>query len=136
MKSLYKNILVFSLLLAFGFVPILAGAQGNPIIPCTNNCGYADLLKLVNNIINWIIMISMPVAAGVFAWAGFKYMTTGVVDERTAAKNMIQKVLIGFVCILAAWIIVGTIIKALLNPDVANTVPIDVSASKFINIHS
>lgn len=128
MKRLIKNILVFFLLM----FPVLF-VFADPIIPCTNNCGYGDLLKLVNNIINWIIMVSVPIAAGVFAWAGFKFMTTGVVDERTAAKNMIQKVLIGFVFILAAWIIVGTIIKALLKDP--STVPINISVNKFINIY-
>lgn len=60
-------------------------------------------------------MISVPVAAGVFAWAGFTYMTTGISDQKSAAKAMMQKVFIGFVAILAAWIIVTTITNSLLS---------------------
>src|SRR3989344_9072605 len=147
MKNFSKNIIVFCLLLVVVIIPVFANAA-DPIIPCgdhirdpnTGNiigeqepCGYGDLLKLVNNIINWIIMISVPVAAGVFAWAGFKLMTTGIADEKSAAKEMIWKVFIGLVFILAAWIIVGTIIKALLRDP--SSVPIDISINKSINLY-
>ena len=119
------------LVLFIVFTPILVGAQ---IIPnCSPNCGYDDLLKLVNNIIDWIIKISVPVAAGVFAWAGIKYMTTGVSDQKAAAKSMLQKVFIGFVFILAAWIIVSTILNALLRDK--SIIPIDLTLNKSINIY-
>ena len=114
MKNFFRNIIVFSLLLMI-VIPVFANAQ---IIPCINDCGYEDLLKLVNNIINWIIMISAPVAAGVFAWAGITYMTTGVSDKKSYAKSMMTKVFIGFVIILAAWLIVTTVTNVLLaNPS-------------------
>jgi hypothetical protein len=119
------------LFLFFIFIPIFTNAA--PIIPCTDNCGYNDLLQLVNNIINWIILISVPVAAGVFAWAGFTYMTTGISDRKSYAKSMITKVFLGFVFILAAWLIVGTIIKALLNPSI--TVPVQININKSINFY-
>lgn len=116
MNFLIKNILIFSLLVVFTSFPVLIFAQGG-FIPCggagQHECGYQDLLQLVNNIIDWIIMISVPVAAGVFAWAGIKYMTTGVADQKAAAKAMLMKVFIGFVFILAAWLIVSTILGAL-----------------------
>jgi hypothetical protein len=106
--------------------PVFALAQ-QTLIPCTNDCDFNDLLKLVNNIIEWIVFISTPVAAGVFAWAGFTYMTTGVVDERTKAKNMIQKVFLGFVFILAAWLLVSTILNALLADEFKNAVPVELN---------
>lgn len=68
-------------------------------------------------------MISFPVAAGVLAWAGFKYMTTGISDQKSEAKKMIQKVFLGFAFILSAWIIVGTITNTLLrNPNIVDQV--------------
>lgn len=94
-------------------IPVLVSAAN--IVPCTNDCDFDGLMKLVNNIINWIIMISFPVAAGVFAWAGFKLMTTGISDERNKAKDMFWKVFWGFIAILSAWIIVTTITDALLS---------------------
>jgi len=118
-----KNFLPILFLLLI-IVPVLTFAQGG-FIPCDKNCGYNDLLKLVNNVINWIIMISVPVAAGVFAWAGIKYMTTGISDQKTEAKKMLTKVFIGFVFILAAWIIVTTITNALLSENAKKAVPIE-----------
>jgi len=108
----------------FLVLPVFVLAQGS-FVPCVNDCGYSDLLKLVNNIINWIIMISFPVAAGVFAWAGFKLMTTGIADERSAAKAMLWKVFIGFIFILSAWIIVTTITNTFLSPDFKSAVPVE-----------
>jgi len=113
--------IIFLLLI---IVPVFASAQGS-FVPCDKNCGYNDLLKLVNNIIDWIIMISTPVAAGVFAWAGILYMTTGIADQKSAAKAMLWKVFWGFVFILAAWIIVTTITNALLSPEFKGAVPVE-----------
>lgn len=62
-------------------------------------------------------MISIPIAAGVFAWAGFTYMTTAVMDQKSYAKSMINKVFIGLVFILSAWIIVNTITNTLLTDE-------------------
>jgi len=113
-----KNILIF-LLFAMVFVPVLASAKILPDCGALNVCEYKHLFELINNFIDWVIKISVPTAAAVFAWAGFKYMTTGVVDQKAAAKNMLVKVFIGFVVILSAWIIVTTITKALLaNPSI------------------
>lgn len=148
MKYLIKNILIFSLLAMIIAVPLFANAQTSPepslvskdcgvIQPngsINRECGYNDLLALVNSIINWIIIVSIPVAAGVFAWAGFTYMTTGISDQKSYAKAMIWKVFIGLVFILAAWIIVGTIIKALLKPSI--TVPVQINMNKSINFYA
>jgi hypothetical protein len=118
MNHFIKNFFVFSLLLLIISVPVLATAE---IIPsnCGDvangqpECGYNDLLKLINNVIDWIMMVAVPVAAGIFAWVGFKYMTTGVSDQKSEAKKMLWKVFIGLVFILGAWLIVDTILKAL-----------------------
>ncbi len=133
MKNLLKIIPIF-FLLAVIVIPIFVNAAG--LIPdCGqyNNCGYNELLQLVNNIINWIIIISVPVAAGVFAWAGIVYMTTGIADKKSYAKGMMWKVFVGFVFILAAWIIVGTIAKALLKDT--SIVPVQININKSINFY-
>lgn len=122
-----QKILPFLILLVL-IVPIFVFAQNSepPIIPnCSPNCGYQDLLILVNNIINWIIWISMPVAAGVFAWAGILYMTSGVVDQKAHAKGIMVNVFIGFVVILSAWLIVNTITNTLLRDEFKKAVPVE-----------
>jgi len=122
-KKIIPVLILFVLL-----IPVFVNAaDSDPIIPdCSPNCGYQDLLKLVNNIINWIIMISVPVAAGVFAWAGFVLMTSrDNAGKRSEAKEMIQKVFIGFVIILSAWIIVNTITNTLLKDSFRDAVPVE-----------
>ena len=100
-------------------IPFLVSAQGG-FIPCdgglSDECGYDDLLILINNVIDWIIKISVPIAAGVFAWAGIKMMIHGDnPGKRSESINTMKKVFIGFVFILSAWIIVTTITNALLS---------------------
>jgi hypothetical protein len=142
MKNIKKFLPVIILVLVI-IIPVFVNAQIIPNCGQTDasqpgginkECGYADLLQLINNVINWIIMISVPVAAGVFAWAGILYMTTGISDKKSAAKKMMQNVFFGFVFILAAWIIVGAIVKALLaNPG---TVPVQLNINKSINLYA
>lgn len=118
-------------MLAVPLVPVLA--QGG-FIPCggydkagnpERECGYYDLLEMVNRIIKWIVIVSAPVSAGVIAWAGFLYMTTGISDQKSAAKKMITKVFIGFAFILAAWLIVSTLLDAILADEFAKSVPVN-----------
>lgn len=123
MQSLYKN----KYFLSIGFIllvllPVFAFAQsGNflplvPECPAGQECGYAQLLELVRRLINWLIVISVPVSAGVFAWAGFILMTSGDnAGKRSEAKSMMTKVFIGFVFILSAWLIVSTVVGAILD---------------------
>lgn len=132
-KKIIKKIIPAVFLLVIFIAPVLLFAQGG-FVPCGDlakgqkECGYADLLILVNNIIKWMVMISVPVAAGVFAWAGFKLMTSGVVDQKTAAKKMMTSVLWGFVFVLSAWIIVSTIVNALLSKDFPKeTIPVEIN---------
>lgn len=102
-----------SALFVLGF-PALTSAQ---FIPCDTTCNYYDLLKLIDNIIDWIIKISIPVSALVLGWAGFTYLTTAISDKKSAAKKMIIQVFVGLVIILSAWIIVSTILGALLSDE-------------------
>src|SRR3989344_3094286 len=116
------------------FLPVFVNAQtqANPIIPpCSPDCGYYNLLELVNNIINWVILIAVPIAAGVFAWAGILYMTTGIADKKSEAKAMLWKVFWGLTAILAAWIIVSTLVNALLQDP--GSVPIDIGINNNLN---
>jgi zinc transporter ZupT len=140
MNKKIKKIALLVLVISILVIPAMTFAQTqnpNPIMPdCgpNNECGFNDLMKLINNIIDWIIKISVPVAAGVFAWAGFLYMTTAVADNKNKAKRMFWSVFKGFVFILSAWIIVKTIMLALLNPSFMNNIPVKIGLN-LINIH-
>ena len=134
MKNFNKLIIVS--ILTFCLLPIITFGQTNTtqtntsqssIVPnCGTRenpeCGFGDLLKLVENILKWIVMISVPVSALVFAYAGFQFMTTGIVDKRSQAKSTMTKVFIGFVFILSAWLIVNTLLDALLESSFRNEI--------------
>lgn len=107
-----------------GSQSLIPDCEGDTSRDPSPDCGYNDFLQLIKNVINRLILLSFPIAAGVFAWAGFKYMTTGIADKKAEAKSMIVKVFVGFVIILAAWLIVNAVLSALLNPDFIDAVPV------------
>ncbi|MBU0722854.1 hypothetical protein KKH46_01380 [Patescibacteria group bacterium] len=100
------------------FLPIIAGADG--LVPCGGElpelpCTYNDLLILVNNVINYLLLnISIPLAAVMFAYAGFLMLTAGGVEGQiTKAKQLMWGVLWGLLIAFGAWVIVNTILDAL-----------------------
>lgn len=119
MKKIFFNI-IFSMIF---MAPILTSGDG--FVPCTDNCGYKDLIIMINNIIDWVVKISIPLAAVIFAYAGFLYMLTGIKDEKARARIIFKNVLIGFIFILSAWIIVTTITNNLLSSDFKGAIPIE-----------
>ena len=94
-------------------------AQTFDLIVCEGpDCDFAHLMKLVNNLIEMLIYISTFLATVVFAYAGFILLTSGGNESaKTKAKEMLGKVIIGYLCILGAWLLVYTITTVLLRPD-------------------
>ena len=111
-----------TMLIVICLVPTITLAQ-EPVqkfIPCdgvVEQCDFNKLMELIQNVLNYIVAISFPLAAAVFAYAGFKMMVAGDnANARTEAKKIFMKVAIGFAVILAAWLIVFTILNNLLEP--------------------
>ncbi len=108
---------VFVILL---LVPLLASAAGIPdrIVPCDGvDCNICHIAELAQNVLNTGIFIAVFLSAILFAWAGWKYITAGGGGEVSAAKEIFLNVLIGLVIILAAWLIVDTIMRTLVNEN-------------------
>lgn len=101
--------------------PILSRAQA-PIWSgnrCEGDtCTWAHLMGLLRDVINFLIIIALPISAIVFAFGGFKILTSGEnAGARSEAKRMMGKVAIGLVLMLSAGLIVNTIIGALQVKD-------------------
>ncbi|OHA89134.1 MAG: hypothetical protein A2653_02905 [Candidatus Zambryskibacteria bacterium RIFCSPHIGHO2_01_FULL_43_25] len=80
-------------------------------------CGFDDLVELAEKILKFMIIIAIPLAALSFIWAGAIYITAeGSQSKIEKAHGIFKKTLIGFIFVLAAWVIVYTIGKALLDP--------------------
>ncbi len=91
------------------------------LIPCdgvNTPCNFGSLATLVNNIINWFLGISVSVAAITCAVAGAKILfNPGNQSEIEAGKTMLWKTIQGMFIILLAWLVVHTVIAALVNPS-------------------
>ena len=95
-----------------------------PLIVCGGpNCGFNEIILLVNNLIHDLVIISTLLAVIVFCYAGFILLTSGgKAGALDKAKGMLFKVVIGYLWILAAWLIVYTITSTLLKPDAAYSI--------------
>lgn len=77
-------------------------------------CGFADFVSLIQRIIEYIFVLILPIAAIVFAYAGFLFITSGGdPNKRKAAKNAMTKLVIGIVVVMLAWLIVKLVLKTL-----------------------
>lgn len=86
-------------------------AQGKDISGTPKNpCGFDDLIALGGRLTRWLVFMSAFIAAGTFTYAGYLYATAGGSEERVKKAHSVFKVtLIGFIIVLAAWLIVYTI---------------------------
>ncbi len=93
-------------------LPTIAFAQ---LVPCdgvNTKCDFAALITLFDNILNFLILISIPIAAVMFAYAGWLYLSAGGNTEKVKkAHGIFAAVAIGIIIILVAWLIVNTILE-------------------------
>src|SRR3989344_4034343 len=79
-------------------------------------CGFDDFLTLVNNVFNYLVLIAVPIAAVAIGYAGIILVTArDDSGRRNEAKAIIWSAVLGLVIVLAAWLIVNTILDALVE---------------------
>ncbi len=92
--------------------PALVFSAG--LVPdCSPNCNWNDLLALINKVINFILFdLAVPIAAIMFAYAGFKMVIAGEESggARTQAKEIFLNALFGLLMAAAAWLIISTLL--------------------------
>lgn len=106
--------LPFFLILVFGFASTVS-AQTFDLIVCNGpDCNFGHLITLSQNVIRALVLLSSFLAVIAFIYAGFLLMTSGGKEgQKTRAKDIFKKVFIGYLWILAAWLIVYTITSLL-----------------------
>lgn len=88
-----------------GLAPDCAGAT----------CGSCDVVAMANNIVKWLIGVLFMIFAIMVAAGGFGLVTSGGNQAaKEAAKSRISNAIIGIVLVLAAWLLVDTLMRALL----------------------
>lgn len=134
-NSIKISIITFFSLMIFSMsaMPLVVSAvakEPSGLVPCGNvssgadvkeiqaqECNFNDLLALGTNIIKYLVLVSIPLAAISFAWAGFLYLSSGGSEDKAKkAKEIFWKVLTGFLFVLTAWLIVYAL-TSLLNKD-------------------
>ena len=102
--------------------------NGKSLVPL--DCGYNlgkggrmcvlnDFIRMIRRIISYIFIIMIPIAAIVFAYAGYQLLFSGGnTQKRDAAKKAATNLLIGIAVFILAWVIVNLIVSTLgLKPD-------------------
>ena len=130
MKSSTSNYLFGILLLGLLALPVFVSAwfPGDPIVPCGRTstgtsgsggslpCEFDDLVTLAENIMGFLTFISIPIAALLFAYAGFLLIKPGAAEsERKKAKAIFSSTIIGIAIMLGAYVAVYTIASALVD---------------------
>ena len=89
------------------------------LVPCDgsreNPCDFNAFMALINKVIRFILFaLAIPIAAIMFAYAGFLMVTSGGSTEaRGKAKKIFTNAAYGLVIAATAWLIVRTILSIL-----------------------
>ncbi len=81
----------------------------------SNPCDFNGVLHLINNVVHFILFfLAVPIAAIMFAYAGFILLTSGgSTEKKSKAKNIFLNVAIGLIFAAASWLIISTVLSIL-----------------------
>lgn len=96
--------------------PVLAGG----LVPCggigQTACQTCDVVKLTNNVVEWLVIVMGTLAAIIIVYAGVQLVISGGNQAAMeSAKSMMTNVIIGYVIILGAWLVIDYAMKALID---------------------
>ncbi len=120
----FKKILITLLVFLVLMIPIISFAQES-LIPCNNtkvtgqatpagDCDFNAFMKLINTVIHFLLFkLSVPIAAIMFAYAGFLLIKAQGGEAKTQAKGIFTDTVLGLVFAMAAWLVIRTILTIL-----------------------
>ena len=80
------------------------------------NCDLCSLAQMGQNLANFLLGLTIPAAALLFAWAGILFFSSrGVPEQINRAKKIFMTVVIGFVIAIAAWTLISTVMNVLIQ---------------------
>ncbi len=139
--NIFLFLLIFLPVLVFGDVSVTASPNTGITYECVQigagpkdangkatdvygNCNFENLVAATKKVTDWGAKFALSFSVVVIAVVGGRYMFyADNASERTKTHEMLWKVLIGIAFILAAWLIVTLITKALLGNAVLQSVP-------------
>lgn len=113
---------IAGLFLALGLIlmpQLTFGQEEGGLVSCDGiDCNFCDVIETTDNVIDFLFEALSVVAVILLVVAGFRLVTSaGDVSAMTQARSMFTSVIIGLVIVLSAWLIVDTVMKALLVKD-------------------
>lgn len=93
---------------------VLCGTKANP-----KECGFSDLVALVQTILNDAIFIYLPaISTLVFAYAGFLMVTAGGDTKQVdKAKKIFTNVALGYLIIVASFLVIKVIFSTIFGSN-------------------
>ncbi len=95
----------------------MVGDTGDGFVPCDGpDCNFCHLIVMVNDIVDFTVMMAVIIGTIMLAVIGFKLVIAkGNPAALNQAKQLIINFFIGMLLVLAAWTLVDTLLKVLLN---------------------
>ena len=116
------KIAVLLLLIWLPFVSFAQTGAGSDtdLVTCSGpDCNLCTAVDMVDNIVDLLFTLLSVGAVIVLVVAGFRLVVSaGNPDAMSKAKSMITSVIVGFIIVLSAWLIVDTIMKAVISDEV------------------
>ncbi|MCL4405428.1 MAG: pilin [Patescibacteria group bacterium] len=82
-----------------------------PLVPQDTN-SWCGLLQLFQNVLNFALTISVPIATIVIVYGGFVIMTGGgEPDKLKTGRDAIIAALVGVIIVFGAWLIINTVLN-------------------------
>ena len=110
------RIIIYMFVFLVLFLPVLAFAglvdcDGSPAKPCD----LGAFMGMINKVIDFVFeYLAVPIAAIMFAYAGFLMVTSGgSTESRGKAKSIFTNAALGLVIAAAAWLIIKTLLSIL-----------------------
>ena len=100
---------------------LVSATEPGGFVTCEGTgCSFCELVTMVQEIMFWVLGIIFLIFASVLIYAGFQFLTSGGTKEeqRSDAKKKITNAFIGLIIVLAAWLMVDTLMRAVLPGDV------------------
>lgn len=99
-------------------VPIFSYAAG--LVPCGGTgeeaCQSCHVLELIDKVVDWLVAILTIITAIIIVFSGLRLVTSfGNASAMQQAKSLINNCIVGFIIVLAGWLLIDLVMKSLLN---------------------
>lgn len=100
----------------YGLPKLILCGSSYPVGSPDHVCTVGHAFQTLKNLIQFVMIILVPIAVGWFVWAGYLYLTAGGDKGKVEkAKVTFKNVFIGFAIIFLAWIVIYTVLNEILD---------------------